>query len=191
MTAETVTSYTTADFVHYVSRQPHAMAGAVIALSAAQAVALGQACLQISTNLAHLTEEIMGAPIRQANQIKEELLQLCDQDAGAIAEYVTLREAGKTLAGQQLLCHMPAEVGQLSIKAAAILQDSRPNVNERVQDDLEMSISLLAGTAQASMLLLDSNLRLWPEQALLVEFEPLRKSVESGIGRLSPVKRIR
>ncbi|HID53558.1 MAG TPA: hypothetical protein EYP41_16190 [Anaerolineae bacterium] len=43
-----VTELTAVQFTAEVSRQQHAMAGAVIALSAAQAAALGQACLQIS-----------------------------------------------------------------------------------------------------------------------------------------------
>ncbi len=191
MKDEAVTALTSEQFVRHVSEQSHAMAGAVIALSAAQAVALGQACIQISVILADTYKEIKGIPPEQINQIKEELLRLCSQDAGAIAEYVALREAGKTLAGQQLLCRTPAEIGRLSIKAAEILQDFRPHVNERVQDDLEMSITLLAGAAHAAILLLDSNLRIWPEQPLLAEFEPVRGNLEMRIKHLTPVKRIR
>ncbi len=191
MKDESVTAQTSAQFVRHVSEQSHAMAGAVIALSAAQAAALGQACMQISVNLTNTSQEINDSPIEQMNQIKETLLQLTDRDAGAIAEYVALREAGKTLAGQQLLCRTPAEIGQLSVKTAQILQDFRSQVNERVQDDLEMSISLLASTAQAAMLLLDSNLRIWPEQPLLAEFEPIREELEQEIFLLTPVKRIR
>ena len=72
-----------------------------------------------------------------------------------------------------------------------MLQDFRPLVIEQVQDDLEMAVSLLAGTAQAAMLLLDSNLRMWPDPALLAEFEPIRLELEKQIDQLSPVQRIR
>lgn len=200
-TVDQITSLTSAQFVYHVSGQSHAMAGAVIALSAAQAVALGQACMQISVNLEPSIDQgqdailssagIADDHIKQMTEIKQELLHLCDQDAGAIAQYVALREAGETLAGQKLLCQSPADIGQLSLSAAAILQAFRPQVHERVQDDLEMSISLLAGTAQAAMLLLDSNLRIWPDQALLTQFEPTRQKLESGIKGLTIISRIR
>jgi formiminotetrahydrofolate cyclodeaminase len=191
MTENTITSIKTAEFVHYVSRQSHAMAGAVIALSAAQAAALGEACLQNSSDLGDFPGPTLGDEIKEMSRIKQSLLDLCDQDARAIAAYVALREAGKPLAGQQLLCRLPTELGQLALRAADILEGSRNRANERVKDDLEMSISLLAGTAQAAMLLLDSNLRIWPEEELLAEFEPYREELEAGIGRLHPVKRIR
>ncbi|NIO42975.1 MAG: hypothetical protein GTO41_24145 [Burkholderiales bacterium] len=54
-----------------------------------------------------------------------------------------------------------------------------------------MSISLLTATAQAAMLLLDSNLRIWSEQVLLEEYEPIRADLEAEIVRLTPVPRIR
>ena len=102
-----------------------------------------------------------------------------------------MREAGNELSSHQLLCHVPAQVCHLSIGAATSLQDFRPLVCEQVRDDLEISISLLTGTAQAAMLLLDSNLRIWPEEALLREYEPIRANLEAEIGRLDPVSRIR
>ena len=90
-----------------------------------------------------------------------------------------------------MLCNAPAQVGQLSVQAAAILKAARPLVNERVKDDLEMSISLLTGTARAAMLLLDSNLRHWPDQDLLAAFEPILSDLEVGIDKINPLKRIR
>jgi hypothetical protein len=119
------------------------------------------------------------------------LLHWCDRDASAIAEFVALREAGETLTGQQLLCQAPARIGQLSIQVARILEDFRPVVCDRVQDDLEMAITLLVGTAQAAMLLLDSNLRIWPEPVLLAQFEPVQEEMAFDLGQLSPVERIR
>jgi hypothetical protein len=154
---------------------------------------LGKACLQIS--LEHrgdtLDADDVTARTKQLVNITNKLVKWCDRDATAIAEFVALREAGDELSGQQLLCDAPSEISRLSIDAAQILQSFRPLASERVQDDLEMSISLLAGTAQAAMLLLDSNLRIWPEQALLEKYEPIRVDLEKQIGQLTPVDRIR
>ncbi len=72
-----------------------------------------------------------------------------------------------------------------------MLENFRPAVDERVRDDMEMSLRLLTGAAQAALLLLDSNLRIWPEPALLAQYEPLLSQVEIEISRLSPVRRIR
>ena len=185
-----ITSQTLADYIQEVSNKNHAMAGAVIALSAAQAAALGQACMRISQTDLDSSDEAGQERIEQLIQLKDELLQWCNRDAKAIEEFVALRDAGETLAGQKLLCSAPARVSRLSIDIAKMLQDFRPFVVERVRDDLEMSISLLASTAQAAMLLLDSNLRIWPEQDLLSEFDPLRAELISDIRRLDPVKRI-
>lgn len=179
------------EFIEEVSSQNHAMAGAVIALSAAQATALGQACLKISINLSDADSDLNSPPIESLEMIKDELLEWCDRDANAIAEFVALRQAGEELAGQQLLCQAPAQISKLSVGAAEILKNARSVVNERVKDDLEMSISLLAGTAQVAVLLLDSNLRIWPEQALLVQFEPILSELLAAIGNIKPRQRIR
>jgi len=188
-----ITTKTNRQFIDHVSAQQHAMAGAVIAASAAQAAALGEACIHIS--LEHQPDTLNGDDVanRAAHiaDIKNRLAEWCDRDATAIAEFVALREAGEELKGQQLLCDSPSEISRLSIEAAEILQRFRPLVSERVRDDLEMSLTLLAGTAQAAMLLLDSNLRIWPEQALNDLYEPIRANLEQQIGRLSPVARIR
>jgi len=188
-----VTKNTVRQFIDEVANQHHAMAGAVIAASAAQAAALGRACIQIS--LEHRGDVLdavdVADRIQQITRIKESLIAWCDRDATGIAEFVALREAGDELRGQQLLCDSPAEMSRLSVEAAAILQDFRPLVSERVQDDLEMSITLLSGTAQAAMLLLDSNLRIWPEKALLDKYEPIRADLEHQIKQLTPTARIR
>ena len=54
-----------------------------------------------------------------------------------------------------------------------------------------MSINLLVGTAQSAMLLLDSNLRIWTDQALANQFEPILEGLINDIEQLNPVKRIR
>jgi formiminotetrahydrofolate cyclodeaminase len=191
MEANSIATRTVEEFIEEVSSQNHAMAGAVIALSAAQVAALGQACLQISLNLSDSMDETIATRIETLVKIKNQLLQWCNRDANAIAEFVALRDAGQELAGQRLLCNAPAQVSQLSIQAAGILKATRVLVNERVKDDLEMSISLLARTARAALLLLDSNLRLWPNLDLLAEFEPILLVLETGIDKLHPRKRIR
>jgi formiminotetrahydrofolate cyclodeaminase len=123
--------------------------------------------------------------------IQEQLLDICDKDATAISTLVSLRNAGEEMQGQRLLCEYPARTSQLSIMATQSLQDFRGSVHERVRDDLEMSISLLAGTAQSAMLLLDSNLRIWTEKELADQFEPVMDELISEIETLEPVKRIR
>ena len=189
----TISAKSTRQFIDEVSRQQHAMAGAVIAISAAQAAALGEACMHLSLEpqagsavSIHETHDLA-----QMAEIKHRLLAWGDRDATAIAEFVALREAGQELSGQQLLCTAPAEVSQLSITAARILQAFRSLVAERVKDDLEMSITLLAGTGQAAMLLLDSKLRIWPEPRLLEQFEPILAGLSQQLGQLTPVARIR
>ena len=188
-----ITTKTSRQFINHVSAQHHAMAGAVISVSAAQAVALGEACIRISLEdqPGMLDADDVSHRAEQMADIKNRLAGWCDRDATAIAEFVALREAGEELKGQQLLCDAPADISRLSIRAAAVLQDFRPLVCERVQDDLEMSLTLLAGTAQAAMLLLDSNLRIWPEKALLDEYEPVRAKLEQQINQLTPIARIR
>jgi len=193
MTHKKLTQHTTQQFIDTVANQQHAMAGAVISASAAQATALGAACMRIS--LEHQPDTLDADGVRQRvlkmDNIQRSLIDWCNRDANAIAQFVALREAGKELEGQQLLCKAPAEISQLSIEAATLLQNFRPLVSERVQDDLEMSVNLLAGTAKAAMLLLDSNLRIWPEAPLLNKFEPIRANLEEQIKALTPVARIR
>jgi formiminotetrahydrofolate cyclodeaminase len=188
-----VSEKTVRQFVTEVSDQHHAMAGAVIAASAAQATALGEACMQISLDnqVDKLDWTAVSARIGEMAHIKNTLVAWSDQDATAIADYVALRDAGSELAGQRILCEAPAEMSKLCISAASLLQDFRPLVFEQVQDDLEMAIALLTGTGRAAILLLDSNLRLWPEPDLLQEYEPVLVDLIHQLEQLSPVKRIR
>jgi hypothetical protein len=178
------------ELVEHVARQQHGMVGAVIALSASQACALGEACVGITSLVApessyhHDVADLL-------SDARQRMLELVDRDANAIAAYVALREAGKTLEGQGLLCDLPAEMGRLAVAAAEALSSFRPHVAEQVRDDLEMAIVLLKGTASAAMLLLDHALRLFPERELHLRFEPERVALESAIARLAPISRIR
>ena len=169
------------------------MAGATIAASAAQAASLGRACMAISLagDGANRNFTPDSPSISAMDQIVTSLLDWCDRDATAIANLVALRESGQAVEGRMLLCQAPAEISRLSLEAANSLQVFRTQVSHRVEDDLEMALTLLAGTAQAAMLLLDSNLRIWPDPNLLAKFEPVRANLEQAIKKLSPVDRLR
>ncbi len=178
-------------FISHVGSQKHAMAGAVIAISAAQAAALGLACVQISCDGNTISETMVQNKKEQLNEIIRHLKRHADQDANAIAELVSMRESGQELQGKNILCDLPYQVASLSIQATKVLEDYRPMVCERVRDDLEMSICLLNGSARAAILLLDSNLRIWPEEGLLIKFEPLLMVLEKEIQQQTILSRIR
>ena len=180
------------EFTGHIASQGHAMAGATIAASAAAACSLGEACLHINVPLlasaadSEFAERLAG----QLTGIRSRLLALTDEDGAAITAFATLRAAGKTLEGQDRLCQMPVEMARLSIEAACLLQEFRPLI-QHAQDDLEMAITLFFGTARAATLLLDSNMRLWPEQDLLAKFEPQLAALRAEARRVQPVEQIR
>jgi formiminotetrahydrofolate cyclodeaminase len=180
-------------FISEVSDQHHAMTAPVMAISAAQATALGEACMQISLDnqVDRLNWQDVTARIEQMARIRDNLLGWCEQNTRAITERITLRETDTQANSQRFWCEGSAEVGRLSLEAAILLQDFRPLVFENVQDDLEITINLLVATARAATLLLDSNLRLWPDAALLEEYEPVRAELEDQINQLAPVARLR
>lgn len=188
-----MTENTVKQFVAQISDHHHALSGAVIAISAAQAAALGEACMQIS--LDHQVDKVdwseVTTRIEQMVKIKESLLDWGDQDAEGLTQHLALREAGAESARLDFLCQSPAEISRLAIKAATLLQDFRPLVIDQVKDDLEITINLLASTAQSAMLLLDSNLRVWPEANLIEKYDPIVTDLEQQIDQLTPVRRIR
>jgi 5'-nucleotidase / UDP-sugar diphosphatase len=186
-----ITSRSLSEFVEEVSGKNHAMAGAVAAISAAQAAALGQACVSISLKRRAAGESDVHSPGPVLQEIQDKLLYLCSQDANSIARFVALREAGEQLTGQQLLCQIPAEVASLAIQAANHLQAFRRHADEGVRDDLEMSINLLSGAARTALLLLDSNLRIWPDSALLEQYDPIAASLAEAVEQIKVLKRIR
>lgn len=195
---ERVTEKTIGQFVAHVGNRRHAMAGAVIAAGAAEAAALGEACLRISRDeLAAALErtaadvDVAGAAIETVHNARERLLALCDDDAGAIGSFAGGDGVQDEAAARDHLCHLPGEIGAEAVAVAATIQDFRPLVRPRVQDDLEMAIVLLHGAAHAAMLLLDSNLRIWPEPDLIRKHEPRRAALAKRIGQLAPVRRIR
>src|SRR5271157_4285138 len=157
-----------------IAEQPHAMAGATIAVSSALGCSLGEACVRISAALLEGSEQQF-ARQRVADRLAEirgQLLQLADED-GAIITAFDARKGGDELRKRQdRLCQIPLEVGRLAVEAASLLQDFRA-LARAAQDDLEMAILLLSGSAGAAALLLDSNLRIWSDPILrLTRYEP-------------------
>jgi len=195
---ESVTEKTIRQFASYVSNRPHAMAGAVIAAGAVEAAALGEACLRISrSELASAQDRpatdvaSADAAIETVQSARRRLLTLCDDDAAAIGEFAGADGVQDETTARDYLCQLPGEIGASAATVAATLQEFRPLVSERVQDDLEMAIVLLTGAARGAMLLLDSNLRIWPEPELVDRHEPRRAALEERIERLAPVSRLR
>lgn len=187
-----ITQLSARESAAHISSRRHAMAGATIALSAAAGCALAEACVGIS-RLHHTGEAEQTAAGHTADAlaaIRQRLLVLADEDGAAITAFVSLREAGRELEGQDLLCQLPLEIGSLAAEAARLMQDFRPLVRV-VQDDLEMAVTLLAGAARAAALLLDSNLRLWPDPALLGLHEPALADLRAQIQNLRPAEHIR
>jgi formiminotetrahydrofolate cyclodeaminase len=189
-----ISDKTIRQFITDVGDAHYAMAGAVIAAGAAQAAALGEACMQLSleNQVDKLDWASVSGRIEQMVHLKQTLIEWCDQDAKAMAELIDPAVIADELEQRRSLCESPAEIARLAIEAAAMLQDFRPHVFAQVQDDLEMALALLAGAGQAASMLLDSNLRIWSsEPALLREFEPVLTELEQQLEQLRPLKRIR
>ena len=189
---KTITELNSRQLTEHISSRHHAMAGATIAASAALACSLGEVCVRIS--IQHQDADAARLAVEQAtarlDDIRQALLTLADEDGSAITAFAALRDAGQELDGQELLCQLPVDMGNLAVEAATLMQDARPFVHSH-QDDLEMAIRLLDGAARASTLLLDSNLRIWPDPALLAKFEPVLAGLRKEVERVRPVERVR
>ena len=179
-------------FTDHIASQSHAMAGATIASSSAIACSLGETCIRMNIPLltSAADQTLAGRLAGEIRDIRKRLLALTDEDGASNTAFAALRAAGKMLEGQDHLCQMPAEMAQLSIEAACLLQEFRPLI-DLARDDLEMAITLLVGTQRAAALLLDSNMRLWPEPALLAKYEPELAALRAEAGRVRPVDQIR
>jgi hypothetical protein len=171
--------------VNQVSDEHYTMTATVIAASAAQAAALGEACMQIS--LDHQVDTLdwqdVMTRIEQMAHFKDTLLEWCNQEIAP--------QPGETTNGSQAnsrgLFDYAVEVGQLSIQAAKTLQAFRPLVYAQVAGDLEVTINMLAGAARTALLLLDVQQRAEPE--LFQEYEPALLNLETQINLLTPADR--
>lgn len=171
----------------------HCQAGGTIGLSAALAAALAQATA--NSTLANAPTPAQIGPARAMQSVmaaaRAEFMRLADQDANAILEFVALEEQGAALAGYALLCDGPRDLAAAAIAAAQAMQDYRAHVGERSRDDLEFALTLMAGAAHSALLLLDSNLRIWPLPELLAAHEPEVARLVVGLATLQPLARIR
>ncbi len=187
-----LTEHTIRNLTAHVAGQDHAMAGSTAAITGALACSLGEACTRISA--LYLKDPGDKAKTGQVGdrlaEIRERLLALADEDSAVIAAYAAERDAGKEPTGQDRLCELPVEMGDLAAEAAGTLQDFRPLVRH-VQDDLEISIALLASATRAASMVLDSNLRIWPEPDLVARYEPDLAKLRRKLGALHPAERFR
>ena len=171
----------------------HCQAGGTIGLSAALAAALAQATA--NSTLANAPTPAQIGPARAMQSVmaaaRVEFMRLADQDANAILEFVALEEQGAALAGYALLCDGPRDLAAAAIAAAQAMQDYRAHVGERSRDDLEFALNLMVGAARSALLLLDSNLRIWPLPDLLAHYEPALAHLLDGLATLQPRARIR
>jgi hypothetical protein len=187
-----ITEKTFRQIIDEISDQHHPMTGTVIAAQAAQAAALAEACMQISLDnqVDKLNWQDVTTRIGQMAHVKDTLLEWCNQHTSQMADYMARSKHNAELSSRQMLCDHSAEIGSLSLQAATLLQAFRPLVFEQVSDDLEMALNLLTSTAKTATLLLESNIRRWPDQALK-EYEPIRTNLEEGIHQLTPLNRIK
>ena len=171
----------------------HCQAGGAIGLSAALAAALAQATANSTLANAPTPAQVAAARAMQSAmaEARAEFTRLADQDANAILEFVALEEQGAALAGYALLCDGPRDMAAAAIAAAQAMQDYRAHVGERSRDDLEFALTLMAGAAHSALLLLDSNLRIWPLPELLAAYEPAVANLVAELATLQPLARIR
>ena len=101
--------------------------------------------------------------------------------AKVVTEWTALRRAEASASTQRFWCEGSAEIARLGLEAIELLQEFRPLVFEDVQDDLEITLNLLTGTTRAAILVLESNLHLWPEPVLRKEYEPVLAELKAGL----------
>jgi len=194
MTERTLLSrLTVQEAVARIGGDDHCQAGGATGLSAALAAALAQATANSTLAEDPAPDQADAARSMRSTMAaaRAEFLRLADADANAILEFVALEEQGAAPAGYVLLCAGPRDMAAAAIAAAQAMQEFRARVGERSRDDLEFAITLMTGAARSALLLLDSNLRIWPQPELLREFEPALAELLAGIAALQPVARIR
>jgi formiminotetrahydrofolate cyclodeaminase len=181
-----ITEKTFRQMMNEISDQHYPMTGTVIAAMATQAAALAEACMQISLDnqVDKLNWQEATNQIGQMAHIKETLLEWCNQHTSQMSDCMSMSHHTVELRSQQTLCDNSAEISNLSIQAAKILQDFRPLAFEQVGADLEVALNLLTITAKTAIGLLDSNIRRWPDETLLAEYEPVLADLEAQLKQL-------
>lgn len=179
------------DFIQTISTQKHAMAGAAISASAAQALALGRACVQISLNAQNAAKDPSQDLLPRLDEGLRRLTDLCDLDASAIAGQTAEPSLSPgPVDFRRELCSFPAETAELALEAISLLISFRSSIHPNVRDDMEMSIALLCGAANAATLLLESNLRIWPDEALISEYHPHLLRLETMCASFKPIDHV-
>ncbi len=176
----TISSQASLDSVlEEIRHRSAATAGFTTGLAGAAAAALGQACVGIS-----------GGPTERLGQIVLALKGWADDDASALQKLLELREQGREQEGWELLQIGPTAMADLACEAVELLQAFRPQVDDRVRDDLEFAVVLLAAAARSATLIVESNLRHWRSPALHARFGPEVDRLAQRIAALTPVEHI-
>ena len=158
-----MTSKTIQQFVKEIGDQHHVLAGTVIATSAAQAAALGEACMQIS--LDHQVDSLdwqdVTTRIGQMVHLKNRLLEGADQAAALMAEVENGPSNQISAEVLRTVFEIPAEVTRLCLAGVFALQAFRPLVLNHLAGNLTIAVRLLLGGAEAALLLLQTELTRW------------------------------
>jgi hypothetical protein len=184
-----LTDKTVRQFVTQIGDEHYLMTASVIAASAAQAAALGEACLQLSLDyqVDTLDWPEVSTRIGQMAHLKETLLEWCNQDIHLPLPLAPEAGNGSAINHRGLFDYL-LEVGGLSVQAVKLLQEFRPLAYVQVADDLEITMNLLIGQAQAALRLLNSRLSQQPEPALAQEYEPARLKLAEQLAPLTRIK---
>lgn len=155
-----ITEKTISQFVKDVGDQHYILTGTVIATSAAQAAALGEACMQISLDnqVDTLNWQDVTARIEQMVQIKTSLIESANREALVMAEYNSRTTDKGQAEDVQKNFKTSEEVTRLCLEAMQLLQDFRPLVLTQLKGSLQIVLKLLASEAETMLLWLSDSL---------------------------------
>jgi len=161
-------------FVTAIGDQHQPMTGAVIAGSAMQVIALGEACVQISLDnqLDKLNWQEVSQRIQTLTDLRNQLITWCDHEKTAISEYLTFLE-DNSLVSRTPLIESCTQIGQLTLQATKLLIEFRPLVYKDVHDDLEVTINFLTHLVFMAKALLRRRLQRWFDQGLHDKYTPI------------------
>lgn len=167
-----ITERTVRDFIKIVSDEHYLLPGAVIAASAAQATALGEACMQISleNQVDILNWPDVTARIQQMVHIKNTLLEWADQDALTLVDYNSDMSNGAKSTNRKVLAEGPLEMTRLILSATRLLQEFQPLAFQKLKEKSMVAVYLLMGAAQAAVHLVETRLQEWEDPHYLREY---------------------
>lgn len=146
-------------YVIQTSEQHYAMTGAVIGNLAVQATALAEACVQISLDnqIDRLDWQTVSQRIEQIGELRYKLWQWAQHEINVLSEYL------RYLPDETNIRYFPLsesclQICRLCLQVVQLLVEFRPAVYSEVQDDLDITITLLTNTAQAAYQLLAHNM---------------------------------